>query len=207
MSGRRLMMAKAFAHVGLTGMKRRDNEVWELASAKRHVIHPDLGPCWVGSFVAGVGAFDVHFPDDAVRICTGVEVAKYTTGKFTSTFRPSFTYTEADFKRDLCFPFFGEDARKAVGIKPKVVAPPPIDPAEFGAQADRVRKATERLEQARADSKKADEELIEADKDWMKEWSEFHRYTEKAGGLRYESRPDADKVKCPEAELKFGDRR
>jgi hypothetical protein len=92
-----LMMAKAYAHKGLTDMKRRDQETWSLIRVRGKTPHPDLGECWTGSFVEGVGAFDVHFPMDAARPCTRDEKERYLKTVFGSTFAPSFRLEESEF--------------------------------------------------------------------------------------------------------------
>lgn len=93
----KLIMAKAFAHKGHTNMKRKDYEEYDIASVSVVVNHPELGRCYVGSWVCGSGAFHVHFPADAVRIATRSEVDQYTRGKFVSNFGWSSKPTEDDF--------------------------------------------------------------------------------------------------------------
>jgi hypothetical protein len=86
----KIIFAKSWAHKGLSDMKRKDDGDYDIASASVVVNHPELGRCYVGSFVCGIGAFHVHFPADAVRIATADELDKYTKGRFASTFAPPF---------------------------------------------------------------------------------------------------------------------
>lgn len=102
---RRLMMARAYAHVSLTRMhvKKVSEDIggWDLASAKVMAKHPDLGLCWIGSFILGVGAFDIHFPVEDVRLCTEAERKKYIKAAFGRTFGPNFKLVESDFHLKL----------------------------------------------------------------------------------------------------------
>lgn len=93
----KLIMARSWAHKGLSDMKRKDDEEYDLASVSAVTHHPELGPCYIGAFVCGIGAFHVHFPADAVRICTAPEVERYTGGRFGRTFAPSFQVAPEEF--------------------------------------------------------------------------------------------------------------
>lgn len=93
----KFIMAKAMAHKGFTNMERKDFDEYDIASVFIAVNHPTLGRCYIGSWVTGIGAFHVHFPADAVRIATAVDVAYYTKGRFKSTFGLEYKAVEKEF--------------------------------------------------------------------------------------------------------------
>jgi hypothetical protein len=70
----KLVHVTAYAHK-LTDMalKETDDDAW----VSRVTDHPTLGKCYVGSFLTGIGLFNVHFPVDAVRVLDRLQRAEY----------------------------------------------------------------------------------------------------------------------------------
>lgn len=93
----KIVMVKAYAHLGLTNMERREMGTWDLAVVKSEVDHPSLGHCWVGHFILGIGAFNVHFPKGSARPATADERQRYCAERFYRSFAPSFKLVESDF--------------------------------------------------------------------------------------------------------------
>ena len=97
----KIMMAKSWAH-NLTEWLRRDDGCFQMFYADRKVPHPDLGECWVGQFVEGICLVDVHFPIDAVRLCTAKEIKKYTKGIMVrGKWALPFKFRVEDFAKEL----------------------------------------------------------------------------------------------------------
>lgn len=69
----KIAMARSYAHKSMTDMKRQDMDEYDEISFSESVDHPELGRCLIGNFVCGIGAFNVHFPVDAVRLVTDQE--------------------------------------------------------------------------------------------------------------------------------------
>jgi hypothetical protein len=69
----KIVMVKAMAHKGMTDMKRKDYNDWEEAQVSRRTVHPELGECFIGMYLTGIGAYNVHFPLDAARVATEEE--------------------------------------------------------------------------------------------------------------------------------------
>lgn len=92
-----LAMARSYAHKGLTGMARKDSDVYEIINVECLINHPSLGRCFIGSHVCGIGAFYVHFPVDATRTANDEEINRYTRGRFGCTYAPSFKVEREEF--------------------------------------------------------------------------------------------------------------
>jgi hypothetical protein len=86
-----VIMAKAYAHKGCTKMARVDNGCWEEATVSRQTDHPELGHCYIGMWVCGIGAFNCHFPADAVRPPTEQEQVDLRRNKYGHTFSSHVT--------------------------------------------------------------------------------------------------------------------
>ena len=74
-------------------------------------------------------------------------------------------------------------------------APGLVDPKEFEAQGELVRKASQRRDRADEALKKAEAECNAAHIAWMKAWCTFNRFAQEAAGLKYKAQPDADEKK------------
>lgn len=90
------MMAKAWAHKSLD-MKLTELDDWDIIRASYQVDHPELGTCFVGNFITGVGMIEVHYPADSVRPCTPEEKAKYVAATFSFPGGINFKLMEKDF--------------------------------------------------------------------------------------------------------------
>lgn len=86
MAESKIVMAKSYAHGGLTNMQRKDEDDYEEAQVSRFVNHPQLGLC------------DVHFPKDAVRLVNDVDRGIFAKRVYRTTFgAPDFKLLEDDF--------------------------------------------------------------------------------------------------------------
>jgi hypothetical protein len=93
---KRYAMATSWAHK-IHEYERRDDDTWSLAALRGVVQHPQLGRCYIGSWVQGIGFINVLFPEDAVRPCTKPELEEYTTVLVESSFAPSYRMLPEEF--------------------------------------------------------------------------------------------------------------
>ena len=97
----KIFMAKGYAHKGLTKMKLREYDDYDLAFAKERTDHPALGECLVGAWVCGVGAFNVHFPIAQCRPVTDEEREDIIKNKAFKAPWGIFKLKDEEFARDL----------------------------------------------------------------------------------------------------------
>jgi len=98
-----IVMVSAYAHKGITNMERvniDDKGTFEEAAVYTRTIHPKLGECLVGRFLTGIGAFNVHFPIDAVRVATNPEKKMLMRGRYVGC-GTVYRLVPGDFVEDL----------------------------------------------------------------------------------------------------------
>lgn len=80
--GSKVAMADGYAHK-TTGMKLEDQTgAYEEVLVSRSTVHPELGRCLVGSFISGIGMFNVHFPVGTIRPATEEEIDQLTKRRY-----------------------------------------------------------------------------------------------------------------------------
>jgi hypothetical protein len=94
----RVAFARAYGHQSTNHVRKEHNPPgYEAMRFSRWTKHPTLGPCLVGSFLSGIGMFDVHFPIMDVRAATPEEMHHIVTGNYVWGSGRVDHYTATDF--------------------------------------------------------------------------------------------------------------